>query len=131
MDVPSVTAAAVPPARQEAAKMSSLDYDAFLKLLVAQMRNQDPTSPADPTTQIAQLASFSQLEQAIRTNERLDAILTSSALAQVDGIIGRTITSADETVWGEVAALTLEKAGSVAILTDGRRVPIEAGVKVS
>ena len=37
----------------------------FLQLLVAQMKNQDPTSPADPTQFVTQLAQFSQLEQMI------------------------------------------------------------------
>ena len=37
----------------------SLDYNAFLQLLIAQMKNQDPTKPTDPAQFIAQLASFS------------------------------------------------------------------------
>ncbi len=37
----------------------------FLTLLVAQMKNQDPTNPTDATTFVTQLAQFSQLEQVI------------------------------------------------------------------
>lgn len=37
----------------------------FLQLLVAQMKNQDPTNPSDPTQFVTQLAQFSQLEQVI------------------------------------------------------------------
>lgn len=113
------------------ARKNSLDYDAFLQLMVAQMQNQDPTNPVDPTTQMAQLASFSQVEQAIMMNARLDALLTSSALAQADGIIGRTITSADGTVSGEVVSLRVGTGGGVAVLGDGRQVPIEAGAEIS
>lgn len=114
-----------------AASKNALDYDAFLQLLLAQMRNQDPTEPIDPTTQLAQLASFSQVEQAIKTNAKLDALLASSALAQADGVIGRTITSADGSTSGEVVALTLGTNGPVAILEDGTEVPIATGVKIS
>lgn len=39
--------------------------DTFLQLLVAQIKNQDPTQPIDSTTFLTQLASFSQLEQLI------------------------------------------------------------------
>src|SRR5581483_10586188 len=39
----------------------SLDYDAFLRLLIAQMKNQDPTKPTDPSQFVAQLASFSSV----------------------------------------------------------------------
>src|SRR5690606_1874503 len=130
MDVQHVTTAAGS-AQTVTAKKSSLDYDAFLQLLVAQMQNQDPTNPVDPTTQMAQLASFSQVEQAIMMNARLDALLTSSALAQADGVIGRTITSADGTVSGEVVALRVATGGAVAVLEDGRQVPIVAGTEIS
>jgi flagellar basal-body rod modification protein FlgD len=37
----------------------------FLELLVAQIKNQDPLSPADPTQFTSQLAQFSELEQVI------------------------------------------------------------------
>ena len=40
------------------ASNASLNYDSFLKLLVAQMKNQDPTEPMDAAQQMAQLATF-------------------------------------------------------------------------
>ncbi len=46
--------------------------DMFLKLLVAQMKNQDPTNPASPDQLAAQLAQFSSLEQLVSMNEKLD-----------------------------------------------------------
>ncbi len=36
-------------AQQAASSQNTLDYDAFLRLLVAELQNQDPTSPTDPT----------------------------------------------------------------------------------
>lgn len=48
--------------------------DMFLKLLVAQMKNQDPTNPASPDQLAAQLAQFSSLEQLVSINEKLDNI---------------------------------------------------------
>lgn len=41
----------------------TLGQDAFLKLLVTQLQNQDPTQPKDDTAFVAQLATFSQLEK--------------------------------------------------------------------
>jgi flagellar basal-body rod modification protein FlgD len=46
----------------------------FLQLLVAQLQNQDPLNPADPTTFMTQLAQFQQLEQGINTGEDVTAI---------------------------------------------------------
>ena len=131
MEVQGTTSTPAAATAQAAAADKSLNYDAFLQLLIAQMRNQDPTDPVDPTTQMAQLATFSQVEQGIKTNAKLDAMLTSSALSQADSIIGRTITSADGKVSGEAVALTVNAAGAVAILKDGTEVPLGAGVKIS
>lgn len=51
------------------------DFDTFLKLLTTQMQNQDPLQPMDSTEFVAQLASFSAVEQQIRTNDQLESIL--------------------------------------------------------
>jgi flagellar basal-body rod modification protein FlgD len=131
MDVQATAPAQTAKQATETKSRSALDYDAFLQLLIAQMRNQDPTNPMDPTEQMAQLATFSQVEQAIKANAKLDALLTSSALSQADGIIGRTVTSADGTVSGEVSALTVGADGTVAVLSDGSEVTLGSGVKIS
>ncbi len=51
------------------------DFQTFLTLLTTQMRNQDPLKPMDSTEFVAQLASFSAVEQQIRSNDRLQGIL--------------------------------------------------------
>ena len=47
------------------------DKDLFLKLLVAQMKNQDPFNSQDPTQYITQLAQFNMLEQSMALNENM------------------------------------------------------------
>ncbi|MBU1568430.1 MAG: flagellar hook assembly protein FlgD [Proteobacteria bacterium] len=51
----------------------------FLTLLVAQLQNQDPLSPDDPTEFTAQLAQFSSLEQLFTLNESMNNLVTSNA----------------------------------------------------
>ncbi len=51
----------------------------FLMLLVAQLKNQDPLSPDDPTEFTAQLAQFSSLEQLTSLNDSMDNLVTSNA----------------------------------------------------
>ncbi|WP_084420361.1 flagellar hook assembly protein FlgD [Henriciella litoralis] len=50
------------------------EFNNFLKLLTAQVRNQDPLSPLDSTQFVEQLATFSSLEQQVRSNSSLDNI---------------------------------------------------------
>ena len=50
------------------------EFDTFLKLLTAQLRNQDPLSPLDSTQFVEQLATFSSLEQQVRSNDSLESI---------------------------------------------------------
>ncbi len=76
----------------------TLDKDAFLQLLVAQMKNQDPLNPSGGDQMAAQLAQFSSLEQLQNINSTLqtqttngagiiDSIQTSAAL----GTVGKTV----------------------------------------
>jgi flagellar basal-body rod modification protein FlgD len=112
------------------ATQASLDYDAFLKLLVAQMQNQDPLNPTDATEQLSQLASFSNVEQGIKMNQKLESMLTMSSLTQADAVLGRTVTSADGTVSGIVKSVNVTDAGAVATLASGAKINLGAGIKI-
>ena len=73
----------------------AMGKDDFLKLLVAQLKNQDPLAPQDNSQFVAQLAQFSSLEAAMGTNTRLDAITGQNqglANTQVVSLVGKTAT---------------------------------------
>jgi flagellar basal-body rod modification protein FlgD len=73
----------------------ALNRDDFLKLLVAQMKNQDPLKPQDNTQFVAELAQFSNLEQSMGMNSRLDLLTLQSrgqSNAQVTGLVGQMAT---------------------------------------
>lgn len=115
----------------EASKKASLDYDSFLQLLIAQMKNQDPTDPMDASEQISQLATFSQVEQTIQTNANLETLITGNALTNASSYVGKTITSADGSVTGTVESVRVYSDTMVATTTDGKEVPIVVGVTVA
>ncbi|MFE0019047.1 flagellar hook assembly protein FlgD [Mesorhizobium sp. NPDC059054] len=117
------------PQTQQQSK-TSVDYQSFLKLLMAQMKNQDPTKPMDSTEYVAQLAQFSQVEQSVQMNTKLEYILQSSALSQADSLIGRQLTSADGNTTGVVKEVRLASDGLIAVLADGKEVPVLPGVVV-
>lgn len=115
----------------QAAKPASVDYNAFLQLLVAQLQNQDPTQPMDSTAYMSQLASFSQVEQQVAGNAKLDSLLSALALQSADLAIGRTVASADGSVSGKVASVQITSSGPVATLADGRTLALGPGVVLS
>jgi flagellar basal-body rod modification protein FlgD len=128
---PTATPASSSSSSSSSAATPTVDYNQFLQLLIAEMKNQDPTAPMDPTTSISQLASFSQVEQQVKSNTTLTAMLTSSALSQADSIIGHTVTSADGSVSGKVASVTVSSSGTTAALVGGKTVALGSGVTVS
>jgi flagellar basal-body rod modification protein FlgD len=119
------------PSTTPAAPTPTVDYNQFLQLLITEMKNQDPTSPMDPTQTVSQLATFSTVEQAVQTNSKLGALLTSSALSQADSVIGRTVTSADGTVSGQIVSVQVAASGITAFLKNGQSVALGNGVTIS
>ncbi|RRH68143.1 flagellar hook capping FlgD N-terminal domain-containing protein [Falsigemmobacter faecalis] len=74
----------------QAAVISS-DFQTFLKMLTTQMQNQDPLNPMESTEFATQLATFSGVEQQVRTNAWLEQIATAGGaggLTALSGLIG-------------------------------------------
>jgi len=77
---PATTNSSTTPATQVANQVQAADatsgeeFDTFLQLLTAQIRNQDPLAPLDSTQFVEQLATFSNLELQASGNQTLDAI---------------------------------------------------------
>ena len=112
-------------------KKATLNYDNFLQLLIAQMKNQDPTDPMDASEQVAQLATFSQVEQTIQTNTKLDTLLASSSLTQASSYVGKYMESADGTVKGVIDSVKVYSDGIIATTTDGGKILVQAGITVA
>ncbi len=73
---------------------TSGDYQDFLLLLTTQMKNQDPLQPLDSTNFVSQLAQFSNVEQQVKMNSKLDNLVTSlskDSFAEAGGYLGKYI----------------------------------------
>lgn len=78
-----------------AATSSAMDRDAFLKLLVAQLKYQDPLEPKENSEFVAELAQFSSLEQTMGINDRLDQLSLQTqgvSNSQVVALVGNLAT---------------------------------------
>ncbi len=71
---------------------ATLDKDGFLKLFVAQMQHQDPSSPQDPNEGVTQMTQFSMLEQMTNMASDNAKIASSLQTSSAVGLIGRTVT---------------------------------------
>jgi len=81
---------------------ATLGKDDFLKLLVAQMQNQDPMNPTDDTQSIAEMAQFSALEQMTNISTSIDTLNTNmtnsmqqASLSQGAALIGKSVSGVD------------------------------------
>ncbi len=113
---------------------SGVDYNTFLQLLIAEMKNQDPTNPMDTSQYMSQFAQLSSVEQAMQTNTKLDSLLSSQALSQADGLIGKNVSFTDSTgatFSGKVASISINSDGSIATLEDGTKVAVGPGLTIS
>jgi flagellar basal-body rod modification protein FlgD len=73
---------------------SAMGQDAFLKLLITQLKNQSPLSPQDNTAFVAQLAQFSSLEGIQNLNKTVTALsngMQSNQALQASSLVGRTV----------------------------------------
>lgn len=71
------------------------NYETFLSLLTAQLKNQDPTSPVDSNAFTAQLVQMSGVEQQLLTNDLLKTLVGQSQSGLSNGVayIGKTVTA--------------------------------------
>jgi flagellar basal-body rod modification protein FlgD len=94
----------------------SLGQDAFLKLLVAQMQNQDPMQPEDSGQMMSQLASFSQVSQLQSLTSASQAQALGQDFSTAVALIGKdvTYTKADGSqASGAVTAVKSDPSGAL------------------
>lgn len=112
----------------------ALDKDAFMKLLVSQLQNQDPFQPTDNQAFIAQLAEFSSLEQMEELNDNIIGLAVlqqgnalMDQLTNSGALIGQSVSYIDPTtqadLQGTVSSVKIED-GLAVLMIDGKDVPL-------
>ncbi len=74
---------------------AELGKNAFLQLMVAQLKAQNPLEPSNGTEYVSELAQFSQLEQTTNLAETSSHAATAQQVAQAVGLIGHTVSYID------------------------------------
>ncbi|MBR8651697.1 flagellar hook capping protein [Achromobacter sp. Marseille-Q0513] len=92
-----------------ASASTQLGMQDLLKVLLAQLTNQNPLKPMENQDFIGQIAQFSSLEQSRQTYAKLDQLVTLQSTLQSVGLIGKTVDAQSPTgsITGTVTALSL------------------------
>lgn len=106
---------------------SQLGRDQFMKLLVTQMRNQNPLEPIKDAEFIAQLAQFSSLEGIENLNTSFSDMLALQQVTQGSNLIGKSVTYEDSATstlnHGVVGGITVQN-GAVQLIVGNNLVPL-------
>ena len=89
----------------EAGEKNNLGKESFLKLLVTELKHQDPTKPMEDKEFIAQMAQFSSLEQMSNMNKEIKNLLGSSRASEAYGILGKEVDTFDTVKKTRVAGI--------------------------
>lgn len=95
------------------------NFNNFLQLLTTELKNQDPLNPLDPTQTVTQLATFSTVEQAVKTNALLKQIYEQSSIIPGSLLIGRSVSTEQGQILGTINAVTSNNGSPMAILDSG------------
>ncbi|PYZ98023.1 flagellar hook assembly protein FlgD [Alteribacter lacisalsi] len=118
----------VPPA-------GDLDKDAFLKILITQLQNQDPLNPMEDKEFIAQMAQFTSLEQLTNINRAVEELGAgkSQTLSDYSHMIGRQVQYDDEHSPGSgiVTAVSLKDGRSTLIVDGVQRISPDQVTRIS
>ncbi|MEP0521144.1 MAG: flagellar hook assembly protein FlgD [Hyphomicrobiales bacterium] len=121
MDIAAISAQTASVSSAASADQGELvqNYDQFLQILTAQLRNQSPLEPMDANAFTEQLVQFSSVEQAIKTNDSLESLIALSASNEATslvGYLGKSITAAGAatSLQGGQATWSLDAASAAA-----------------
>ena len=115
-----------------AAQSSNIGIQDFLKILTAQLNNQDPLKPVDNAEFVAQIAQFATLEQSRELNAKIDQLLTAQSSSQSIGMLGKTIDASinGTTYSGTVTALEVDSGQPLLTLTTSAGA-VQSGISLS
>jgi flagellar basal-body rod modification protein FlgD len=130
--IPSVTAYPGQTAPEGRIPTKTLNQQDFLKLLVAQMTQQDPLNPKSDLEMIPQMVSFTTLEQSKSMQTDIAQLRAEQQLLQANSLLGRTVEIQDESkarFTGPVTAVQLEE-GTPKLVVNGKRYDLSQLVSI-
>jgi len=113
--------------------VKTLDQQDFLKLLVAQMTQQDPLNPKSDLEMIPQMVSFTTLEQSKSMQTDIAQLRAEQQMLQANSLLGRTVEIQDESkarITGQVTAVQMEE-GTPKLVVNGKQYDLSQLVSIT
>ncbi len=126
MEISPSTGGAVAPVRTSTEALAGLDLDDFLRLMIAEMRNQDPLNPMENTDILQTVSQIREIGATNKLNETLNAVLMGQNLSNATNLIGKQVQALDSTgeiITGVVDRVTIA-GGNVELHIGDQSVPL-------
>ncbi|MBL8989957.1 MAG: hypothetical protein JNJ48_00085 [Phycisphaerae bacterium] len=105
---------------------AALSSEQFVKIMFAELSNQDPMKPNDSSQLLQQMSSLRSIESDMQLQRKLESLVNQNQFASAGSLIGAYISGLDENyrrVEGLVVSVNRTEAGPVLNLASGARVP--------
>ena len=112
---------------------SSLSSEEFTRIILAELRNQDPLQPNDTGALLEQLSSIRSIQSDLELSDRLESVVSQNEFAGAAGLIGKRVsglTESGQRIEDEVASVSRTADGAVLNLAGGKRIPMSGLDKV-
>ena len=110
--ITGATSTAYTPPTDTVDRNDQMGKDVFLKLLVAQLKYQDPSNPADSSQMMSQTATFTQVEKLDQLAKQNTALLTLQRSTSAAALVGRTVTYTDSNGASQTGTVSSVKLGT-------------------
>ncbi len=117
----------------DSTSLSGVSKGDFLKLLIAQIRNQDPMKPMDDSQFIAQMAQLNTVEELTAIDNRLSQFVDSQATFQASSLLGKSVVAernGSEAIAGLVEEVRVEQ-GKPILIVAGKEVQLPEITKIA
>ncbi len=106
----------------------SMSSDDFIKVLTAELANQDPLDPQDSGALLEQLSSLRNIESQLSLQQQLESLVMQNQVAAAGGMIGKEVEGLDDqnnAVSGLVTAIRVEDGKAILELDSGKAINID------
>lgn len=104
----------------------ALDIDAFLKLMITELQNQDPLNPMDNNAMLQQISQIQSIQSNKQLSETLESVMLGQSMASATSLLDQTIhglTDGGEEISGRVERVSVEH-GVPRLIVDGQSIKL-------